>query len=138
MVNHWLYGSKHRFTATRQRSRVTHFADLPPQMTIFSPVMPIVRHFFTFSSVKGITNKRPTSHKADQSSGLEFLSHLLLHFYKLTESLHLQTSNLTVCGIGNKIYNYFSHFDSLGNKYGYLFSRFLTFFTFGCHCNRSK
>ena len=54
-VNRLCYGRKFRFMAPEQRSRKTQFAthksdDIPPQMTIFGTGIPILMHFFTFSS----------------------------------------------------------------------------------------
>ena len=75
-------------------------------------------------------NKWPTCHKAHQSSGLELLSHVLSHLYKLTENIPLQTPSLTVYGADNKIYNYFPHFDCNDknkDKLGCLFSFFSLF-----------
>lgn len=37
-------------------------------------------------------------------------------FYRLIDSIHPKTHNLTVCGFDNKIYNYFPHFDCHDNK----------------------
>ena len=58
-------------------------------------------------------DKRPTGHKAHQSSGLESLLHFLSNLYRLIENIPLQTP--TVCGV-DKIYNDFPHFDCHGNK----------------------
>ena len=61
-------------------------------------------------------NKRPTGQKAHQSFGIELLPHLLSHFYRVIENIHLQAPNLIAYGVGNKICNYFPHFNCHGNQ----------------------